>query len=233
MGIQAYVFDMDGTLLHTLPDLFASVNQALVEMDFPPRSYDEVLGFMGDGGARLIERAQPLGTSAKVGKQLFDLWREIYIGSDYAHTAPFPGVVEVLQQLRERGIASAVLSNKFHVGTCALAERFFPGLFDVVRGDLPPTPRKPDPTTLLQVLDELGVPACAAAYVGDAAVDYQVARNAGVLAIGVSWGYDAANPLPVGELDAYIHDPHELLGLCDWPAPLKLPDPTKGRRPSV
>ena len=213
MGIKAFVFDLDGTILHTLPDLVIATNEALSQMGFPTRTYDEVLGFMGDGGARLIERAEPAGTSAEQGKQTFDLWRSIYIASDYANTVPFPGVVEMLGKLRERGVKTAVLSNKFDAGTRLLAERFFPGLFDAVRGDLPPAPRKPDPTTLLQMLDELGVTANEAAYVGDAIVDLQVARNAGTMAIGVSWGYDAANPLPVDELDAYIHDPLELLDL--------------------
>ena len=211
MGIKAFVFDMDGTLLHTLPDLAAATNEALRQKGFPERSYDEILGFMGDGGARLIERAVPLGTSDDERWQTFDLWRSIYIGSSYHRTEPFPGVLDALRQLRARGVKTAVLSNKFDEGTRLLASRFFPRLFDAVRGDLPPAPRKPDPTTLLAMLGDLGVPPEEAAYVGDACVDVQVARNAGVRAIGVSWGYDASNPLPLDQLDAYIHDPAELL----------------------
>ena len=103
-----------------------------------------------------------------------------------------------------------MLSNKFDEGARRLAERFFPGLFDAVRGDAPPAPRKPDPTTLLRMLDELGVQPSETAYVGDAIVDVHVARNAGVRAIGVSWGYDAANPLPVAGLlsDRSARDVH-------------------------
>ena len=213
MGMRAFVFDMDGTILHTLPDLLEATNVALTRMGYPTRTYDEVLGFMGDGGARLIERAVPAGTSPEHCRETFELWRRIYIASGYTRTQPFPGIVDTLGQLRERGAKTAVLSNKFDEGAQKLAVRFFPGLFDLVRGDKPPAPRKPDPTVLLQLLDELGVTAAETAYVGDAMVDLQVARRAGVAAVGVSWGYDVANPLPVRELDAYLHNPAELLDL--------------------
>ena len=213
MGIRAFVFDMDGTILHTLPDLVVAANEALDQMGFPARTYDEILALMGEGGAHMIERAVPPGTPDEVRWQAFDLWRDIYIASDYANTAPFVGIPETLQQLRQRGVKTAVLSNKFDAGTRLLAERCLPGLFDIVCGDAPPAPRKPDPTTLLAMLDELGVRPDEAAYVGDTMVDVKTARNAGVMAIGVSWGYDSANPLCPDELDAYIHEPGELLGL--------------------
>lgn len=215
MGVKAFVFDMDGTLLHTLPDLVVATNKALVQMGFPTRTYDELLSFMGDGGARLIERAVPSGTDPELCAQMFQLWRTVYIDSGYDNTQPFPGMKETLVQLRDRGMKTAVLSNKFDEGTRMLADRFFPGLFDLVRGDKPPAPRKPDPTVLLQMLDELGVRADETAYVGDANVDVRVSRRAGVLAVGVSWGYDASNPLTPDILDAYIHHPAELLDLVE------------------
>ena len=214
MTIKAFIFDLDGTILHTLPDLAIAANEALRQMGLPARTYEEIQSFMGDGGARMIGRAVPPSTPDDLRWQVFDRWRAIYIASDYANTAPFPGVVEALRELRERGVKTGVLSNKFDEGTRILTQRFFPGLFDAVRGDKPPAPRKPDPTTLLEMLGQLGVRPEEAAYVGDCNVDVQVARNAGVLAIGVSWGYDAVSPLPIDQLDAYIHDPSELLELA-------------------
>lgn len=157
MGIKAFVFDTDGTILRTLPDLVVAANEALGLMGFPLRTYDEILAMMGEGEARMIERAVPPGTADDLRWKAFDLWRDIYIASDYANTAPFPGIVETLRELRKLGAKTAVLSNKFDAGTRLLAERCFPGLFDIVRGDAPPAPRKPDPATLLAMLDELGV----------------------------------------------------------------------------
>ena len=213
MALKAFVFDMDGTILHTLPDLVKATNAAMRQMGFPTLSYEQVHALMGDGGARLIERAVPAGTSRETYLETFELWRSIYLASDYAGTAPFPGIPQALQALRRRGMKTAVLSNKFDEGARLLARRFFPGLFDLVRGDVEGTPRKPDPTSLLQMLDELGVPPDQAAYIGDANVDYRLARNAGVMAVGVSWGYDSANPLPRDLLDAYLTSPGELLAL--------------------
>ena len=213
MTIKAFIFDLDGTILHTLPDLAVAANEALRQMGLPTRSYEEIQSFMGDGGARMIGRAVPPGTPDDLRWQVFDRWRAIYIASDYANTTPFPGVVDALRELREREVKTGVLSNKFDEGTRVLTQRFFPGLFDAVRGDKPPAPRKPDPTTLLEMLEQLGARPEDAAYVGDSLVDVQVAHNAGVLAVGVSWGYDAVSPLPIEQLDAYIHDPLELQNL--------------------
>jgi phosphoglycolate phosphatase len=216
LRVEAFVFDMDGTILHTLPDLAIAANEALTRLGYPTRSYEEILGFMGNGAQRLIESSLPACATDDERARTFALWRSIYLQSDYAHTEPFPGIVDTLHALRGAGVKTAVLSNKFDAGVQALSARFFPGLFDIARGEVPPTPRKPDPTSLLQVLCELDVPVDAAAYVGDTQVDVEVARNAGVRAIGVSWGYDTANPLPVKGLDAYIHSPEELLSfrLC-------------------
>ena len=215
MGIRAFVFDMDGTILHSLPDLVIATNKALVQMGYPTRTYDEILAFVGNGSKRLIGQACPPGTSPEKRAETFELWRQIYIASPYAHTEPFPDVVETLVELRRRNVKTAVLSNKFDAGVRVLSDRFFPGLFDIVRGEVPPTPRKPDPTALLAILNELGVQPEDAAYVGDTRVDVEVSRNAGVKAVGVSWGYDTAAPLPQDELDAYIQRPRDLLLLAE------------------
>ena len=209
--LEAIVFDMDGTILHSLPDLVACANEAFSRMGFPARSESEFRKHMGGGGVRLIDHVVPAEATAEQRRRAFEWWRSLYIASDYALTAPFPGVVDVLAALRTRGMKTAVLSNKFDEGVHMLAERHFPGLFDAVRGDKPPAPTKPDPTTLLKMLDDLGVRPEAAAYVGDTNIDVQTARNAGVMAIGVSWGYDRANPLRSDELDAYLHEPADLL----------------------
>jgi len=213
MGLRAIVFDMDGTILHSLPDLAIATNEALKRMGYPTHEYAEIMSYMGNGAQRLIERAVPAGTSPERCKQTFELWRSLYLQSDYANTAPFPGIIDTLHDLRARGVKTGIISNKFDAGVRGLAELYYPGLFDVVRGEIPPIPRKPDPTSLLMMLDELGVSPEHAAYVGDLNVDVKTARNAGVMAVGVSWGYAKADPLEPERLDAYIHDPRELLAL--------------------
>ena len=211
MKAQAFIFDMDGTTLHTLPDLAIATNEALTRLGYPTRSYEEILAFMGNGAQRLIECSLPDGTPPNVCAQTFELWRAIYLQSGYEHTEPFPGIVDTLRELRARGAKTAILSNKFDAGVQALTARFFPGLIDVARGERPPTPRKPDPTSLFEVLAELQVKPENALYIGDTNIDVRLARNANMRIAGVSWGYDSANPLPADELDAYIHRADELL----------------------
>ena len=211
MPVKAIVFDLDGTILNTLPDIVAAANKTLAQLGYPERTEEEVLAGMANGSKHLVEKLMPSGCTPAEGRRAFELWRDIYVAGDYANTWPFPGVVETLRELRARGVKTAVLSNKFDAATKALVDRFFDGLFDAVRGEIPPAPRKPDPTVLLEMLAELGVRPVEAAYVGDTVVDVQVARNAGMLAVGVSWGYDKADPLPREELDVYLRDPAELL----------------------
>ena len=211
MTIRAFVFDMDGTVLHTLPDLTAVTNLALERMGFPLRTADEVLTYVGNGAERLVGQACPPDASPEERQQTLKVWQAIYLECGDRYTAPFPGILEALRDLRACGMKTAVLSNKFDAAVHELADHYFPGLLDAARGEIPPTPRKPDPTMLLEMLDEMGVSPEEAVYVGDTSVDVEVARNAGTKAIGVSWGYDAALPLPIDELDAYIHDASELL----------------------
>lgn len=215
MAIRAVVFDMDGTLLHTMPDLARAANEAFARMGFPEKTQDQMLAHMGLGGQQLIERIIPEEAGPDVRQEAFDLWRALYIQSDYALTEPFEGMVDAVRAIRALGVKTAILSNKFDEGARKLAELHFPGLFDVVQGDAPPLPRKPDAASLLRVLDMLGVGADEAVYVGDTIVDVQTAHNAGVACVGVSWGYDAAAPLPKDELAAFVREPAELAELLE------------------
>ena len=212
--MRAFVFDMDGTLLHTFPDLAIVANKALEQMGFPTRTYDELLAFMGFGGKWLINQAVPASASDDERQRTFELWRTHYIESGYIETRPFPGIVDCVRELRARGMKTAIVSNKLDDGVRTLAAKHFPGLFDAVHGDMPGVPRKPDATVLLQTLDELGVCPKDAVYVGDTNVDAQTAHNAGVAMVGVSWGYAKADPLLISGLDAFIRHPAELLGLA-------------------
>ena len=214
MPFKAFIFDMDGTILHTLPDLALAANEALERMGFPTRTYDEIHAFMGQGSNRLIEMCCPESATPAQQRQTFEVWRSIYLQSAYAHTEPFPGITEAIRELRERGVKTAVLSNKFDAGVQVLAQRFFPGLFDASRGEIPPTPRKPDPTSLLQLLDELDVRPAETVYIGDTNIDVELAENAGVALLGVSWGYDAAAPMRKEGLLGYVHSAPELLAFA-------------------
>ena len=215
MATKAFVFDMDGTILHTLPDLTVVTNRAMERMGYPLHTQEEVLTYVGNGAARLVSQACPPGTSDEDKRFTLKLWQQIYLDYDNALTAPFPGIPETLRELRARGMKTAVLSNKFDAAVLELAEQYLPGLFDIARGEIPPIPRKPYPDALLQVIEQLGATPAQTVYVGDTSVDYETARNAGTRIVGVSWGYDKALPMPIDKLDGYIHEPIELLGFVE------------------
>ena len=215
MPIKAVVFDMDGTILHTLPDLTMVTNLAMEEMGFPQHTQEQVLTYVGNGAERLVDLACPDYATPEQRVQTLKRWRAIYLERGDVLTEVFPGIEQLLLDLRARGVKTAVLSNKFDAAVVELADHYFPGLFDTARGEIPPTPRKPDPTSLLQILEGFGVAPEEAMYVGDTSVDVAVAKNAGTKSAGVSWGYDKALPLPVEELDVYAHKASELLEYVD------------------
>ena len=211
---DAFVFDLDGTLLNTLPDLVALTNRSLAKAGFPTRTEPEILSFVGNGLRALMECAVPEGASAHDVDAVMQNWKDDYAEFGIALTAPYEGMCETLVALKERGKKLAVLSNKFDGGVQEIIPIHFPGIFDAMHGEGPLFPRKPDPTGLLRTAEELGVKPEAAAYVGDSGSDMRVARSAGMFAIGVTWGYRAERELREQGADAVVAAPEELLAFA-------------------
>lgn len=210
-GFDTFIFDLDGTLLDTLPDLVVLTNTALREQGFPERTRDEIHSFVGGGAEVLIRMAVPPEATPEQTQVTLERWRELYpvIGLDL--TRPYPHMVETLQELKRRGVRLGVLSNKFDQGVQEVIASFMPGLFDVLHGEREGIPRKPDPTGLLRTMDELGAAPERTAYVGDSRNDVATSRNAGVFGVSVTWGYTSSELLGSVNPDAMIDDPMELL----------------------
>jgi phosphoglycolate phosphatase len=180
------VFDLDGTLVDSLDDLHASVNHALRELGLPPRSREEVHGFVGEGVRLLLARA--VAPHDHLLEPALAAWRPHYEAHCLDRTRPYPGVEALLASA---GRTLAVNTNK----PGALARRILGGLgllprfAAVVGGD--EAPRKPDPTGLLEIRARVGATPDATVFVGDSHVDVAVARAAGVPMVAVTWGYGA------------------------------------------
>ena len=201
---KAVVFDLDGTLIDSAPDLRFALNRLLNNEGRRELSLDEVIGMIGDGVPKLVERGFQATGSVPETDTLAE--RVSVFVSDYeinatVHTKLFPGAFQVLEALRDAGVLIGLCTNKPVQATREiLAEFEVEGLFNsVVGGDTLGGIRKPDPRHLQAVLDELNVSAGDAVMVGDSANDIAVAKNAGVKAIAVSFGYCHG---PVSELDA-------------------------------
>ena len=188
---STYIFDLDGTLLDTIQDLATSVNYALSQCRMPERTLDEVRRFVGNGVRLLMIRAVPDGEDNPRFQEAFDIFRSHYLEHSLDTTAPYPGIIDMLERLKAGGKRLAVVSNKFDTATKELIRHFFGNLIEVAIGEneAAGVRKKPAPDTVNEALRQLGVGKENAVYVGDSDVDLQTARNSGLPCISVLWGF--------------------------------------------
>lgn len=212
---HAVIFDLDGTLLNTLGDLRAATNHALEVRGLPPHSMEEIRQFIGNGIRLLICRAMPEGTPEAEIDAALDDFKAYYAAHIHDRTVPYDGIPQLLTALRKRGIKVAVLSNKIDSASQQLIEYFFPGKTDVVFGEHVGVPRKPDPTSCRMVMQQLGVQPEQVLYVGDSGTDMQTAKNAGLYAVGVTWGFRSKEVILENGADVLVHRPEQILQILD------------------
>lgn len=186
---KTYIFDLDGTLLSTLADLAASTNYALRTHHMPERSIDEVRRFVGNGVKKLMERAIPDGLNNPLFEETFATFRQHYMQHNLDTTQPYPGIMQLLGQLKAEGKNIAVVSNKFYAATRELCRHFFGDLVPVAIGEREDIRKKPAPDTVIEALRELGVDKEGAVYIGDSDVDIMTAKNSGMPCVSVLWGF--------------------------------------------
>ncbi len=186
---KTYIFDLDGTLLSTLADLAASTNYALRTHHMPERSLDEVRRFVGNGVKKLMERAIPDGLKNPLFEETFATFRQHYMQHNLDTTQPYPGIMQLLEQLKAEGKNIAVVSNKFYAATRELCRHFFGDLVPVAIGEREDIRKKPAPDTVIEALRELGVDKEGAVYIGDSDVDIMTAKNSGIPCVSVLWGF--------------------------------------------
>ncbi len=210
MNYSLVIFDLDGTLLDTLEDLKNSLNHALGSQGFPGRSLEEVRAFVGNGMVRLVQRAVPERCSPEQQEAVFTAFRAHYRRHSRDATRPYPGIPELLRELRQEGIMLAVLSNKVHDAVGELCDFYFPGLLDAAAGLQEGVEKKPDPAGLLLLLEKLGVKKEQAVYIGDSEVDVETARSGGLDCIAVDWGFRSRQQLQKAGADCIAASPEEL-----------------------
>lgn len=208
---ETYIFDLDGTLLSTLNDLAASTNYALRTHHMPERTIDEVRQFVGNGVKKLMERAIPGGTDNPDFDSTYATFRQHYMQHNLDTTKPYPGIMEMLQQLHNEGKNVAVVSNKFYAATRDLCRHFFAHLVPVAIGEREDIRKKPAPDTVLEALRQMGVSSKGAVYIGDSDVDVMTAQNSGIPCISVLWGFRDKEFLLQHGATTFISSPQELI----------------------
>ena len=208
------IFDLDGTLLDTIADLAESANHALKQLGYPTRDVEMIRTFVGNGVNKLLFRALP--DEEKTEENMMRM-RTHFVPYYDAHnadlSAPYPGIVALLEELQAKGLMIAVASNKYQEATVKLVKHYFPMIdFVEVLGQREGINVKPDPTIVFDILKKAGVSKEETLYVGDSGVDMQTAINAGVDAIGVTWGFRPRTELEDFHPMGLIDQAEELLG---------------------
>ena len=227
---EAYlIFDLDGTLLDTLDDLWASVNYALAQFSLPLRSKCEVRSYLGNGARFLI--LQATGSSqSEVVDSVYEVFRHHYFQHSHEHTRPYPGILDMLRECKNRGYRTAIVSNKPDTAVQELYHCFFEGLIDVAIGQQPSVRRKPAPDMVFAAIQKLQSLKTTPSflntplhigegsgerlfYIGDSEVDIATARAASLPCICVDWGFRDRHFLEEQGATHIIHLPEELFAL--------------------
>jgi phosphoglycolate phosphatase len=207
------LFDLDGTLLDTLEDLADSTNRCLAGLGLPGHPVQAYRYFVGDGLGNLALRTLPAErrdpTTVQALQELFNReYREHWADK----TRPYEGIAGLLEELAARGVPMAILSNKPHAFTVDMVGHFFGSWkFAAVFGARDSHPRKPDPDAALEASTAMGLAPARVLYAGDTGTDMQTARNAGMFAVGVLWGFRPRAELEENGAQALVSRPAELL----------------------
>lgn len=186
---KAVIFDMDGTLLDTLEDLYRSTNAVLARYGFPERTLEEVREFVGNAARNLMRQAIPQGEDNPHFEECIRAFQAYYGAHLNDHTEPYDGIPELLERLSGEGAPMAIVSNKPDFAVRELNERYFAGLIPVAIGESERVRRKPAPDTVEQAAERLVVRLRDCIYVGDSEVDLLTAKNCGIPCVSVTWGF--------------------------------------------
>lgn len=212
---KAVLFDLDGTLLDSLQDLTDCANKVLSANDLPTHNADTVKGYVGEGVRLLVERFLPESHKQEaIVDQVLAEFRDCYRLNYATKTRPYPGINEMLDGVEERGLKTAVFSNKPHDLTKDCVDDLLnTRKFDVVLGATSGIPRKPDPAGAYHIANQLGVRSNECLFLGDSETDMETANRAGMHAVGALWGFRSKEELLKAGAKKLIDKPQELLSI--------------------
>lgn len=216
--IKACIFDLDGTLLDTLTTIAYYGNLALNKFSIRSIETDEYKYLVGNGAKILVERM--LRTTDSYTDEMFEkvyaYYNEQYNADVKRYTKPYPGICELLTELKKRNILTGVISNKPDFAACSAIKDFFEdGLIDVTHGQREGIKIKPEPDGAIEVVRELDVTPEECLYIGDTWIDMQTGKNLGAYTIGVLWGFRDYEELKSNGADMIIEKPSEILNYID------------------
>ncbi len=209
LAVKMVMVDLDGTLIHTAPDLAASANRMLKDLGRPQADLKVIATWIGNGVPRLVKRALTGEMMAEPEAALFEralaLFQKHYAAGVSEFSRPFPGVVEGLKQLEAQGYTLACITNKAEAFTLPLLKNLdlYKYFKLILSGDSLPK-QKPDPLPLLHACKHFGITPDHGVLVGDSANDVQAARAAGMPVICVPYGYNHGHDIRESHPDQVV-----------------------------
>ena len=219
MQYKAAIFDLDGTLIDSLADLADSANEMLTSYGYPTHDIDKYRYFVGNGSRKLIERCLPAEKAADAAfvDEALANYKACYDRNLTHKTDCYAGIMEMLQTLQAKHIPLGICTNKHQSAADILVDKLFPkDMFMFVIGDCKDLPRKPDPKKVLLIANKMGVKPEEVAYFGDTSVDMDTAKNAGMLPIGVTWGFRPKEELVEHGVKILLDSPMELFDKVEF-----------------
>jgi phosphoglycolate phosphatase len=214
MNKKTIIFDLDGTLIDSLQNISICANKVLKELHYPTHKMEDFKYFIGDGAKELMRRCLPQDLNNQQIEEALELFKQYYSHNIHSDTKVFDGIYDILEEFTQKGYSLNILSNKPHEFTIQYYEKLFAKYnFDEVYGQKDNTPKKPDPTTALNIAKKLKKAPKEIFFVGDTSTDMQTAKNSAMIAIGVLWGIRDENELRKNGADHIIKQPKELLDI--------------------
>ena len=212
MKIEGVIFDLDGTLVHTIEDIAGAANTLFSRYGLPEHGVDYYLKWIGNGAVKFIECAHPDSLEREQLMAYVAEFKEIYAGNLHDRSRVYEGVSEMLDELVNRGVKIAVLSNKPHLLTRQVCDFYLSGWpFEPVFGQREEVLRKPDPAAAFEIAEGWGLAPEKILFVGDSDNDILTAQRAGMVSLGVSWGYGRLLNEPVEGMGTLASKPSEII----------------------
>ncbi len=210
--MNTYIFDFDGTLANSLPSIAYFANKALNKFGLPSIPEERYKMLVGNGAANLTKgMLKEVDADPSMFDVVYHEYCDTYDQNFSYLTEPYDGIIDMLKELKKRGCKTAVVSNKPDITTQKICSGLFGDLIDICRGQIDGCPIKPNPTAVLEVIEQLGAEKNNCVYCGDTITDMETGKNAGLYTVGVLWGFRDFDELKNGEPQIIVSHPNEIL----------------------
>ena len=198
MKYKLCIFDLDGTTADSVGAIANTANRCLELYGLKSNPVEDYKFFAGEGQYELIKRALIAAGDSDLSlyEQVMPKYIELFKTGCTYNVSSFPGVVEMLKEIKQKGLRIAILSNKQNDNTVSVVERIYgKGFFDVILGQKDTHNRKPSPEGAYIIMEECKVKPEECLYIGDTGTDMETGRNAGIDTVGVTWGFRTRHEL--------------------------------------